>query len=84
MAGLPSEVVRRARRILLRLEKHQIDPSDAHAKKEVAAKPQTDIFASPDENTQLLLAEIHRLKPEEMTPLQALQTLADLKEHYGK
>src|SRR5574344_178000 len=84
MAGLPSEVVRRARRILLRLEKHQIDPSDAHAKKEVAAKPQTDIFAPPDENTQLLLAEIHRLKPEEMTPLQALQTLTDLKEHYGK
>lgn len=84
MAGLPSEVVRRARRILLRLEKQQIDPSDSKIKEEIKARPQTDIFAPPDENTQLLLEEIRRLKPEEMTPLQALQVLTDLKNHYGK
>ena len=84
MAGLPSEVVRRARKILLRLEKQQIDPSDSKHKQELKAKPQVDIFAPPDEDTQLLLEEIKRLKPEEMTPLQALQTLTELKEHYGK
>lgn len=84
MAGLPSEVVRRARKILLRLEKQQIDPSDSKHREELKAKPQMDIFAPPDEDTQLLLEEIKRLKPEEMTPLQALQTLTELKEHYGK
>ena len=84
MAGLPSEVVRRARKILLRLEKQQIDPSDSKHKQELKAQPQVDIFAPPDEDTQLLLEEIKRLKPEEMTPLQALQTLTELKEHYGK
>ena len=84
MAGLPSEVVRRARKILLRLEKQQIDPSDSKHKQELKAQSQIDIFAPPDEDTQLLLDEIKRLKPEEMTPLQALQTLTELKEHYGK
>ena len=84
MAGLPTEVVRRARKILLRLEKSHIDPSDAKQMEKIKAQPQMDIFAPPDEDTQLLLEEIRRLKPEEMTPLQALQTLTDLKAHYGK
>ena len=84
MAGRPTEVVRRARKILLRLEKSHIDPSDAKQMEKIKAQPQMDIFAPPDEATQLLLEEIRRLKPEEMTPLQALQTLTDLKAHYGK
>jgi DNA mismatch repair protein MutS len=84
MAGLPTEVIRRARRILLRLEKHQIDPSDSNVNKKVREKPQVDIFAAPDENTQLLITELHRVKPEEMTPMQALQYLSELKEHYAK
>lgn len=84
MAGLPSEVVRRARKILLRLEKQQIDPSDSRHRKELMEQPQTDIFAPPDEDTQLLLEEIRRLKPEEMTPLEALSKLSELKAHYGK
>ena len=84
MAGIPSEVVRRARRILLRLEKHQIDPSDTRHAETEKAKPQTDLFAPPDENTQLLLNELRHVKPEEMTPLQALQFLADLKQNYVK
>lgn len=84
MAGIPAEVVRRARRILLRLEKHQIDPSDARHAEAEKAKPQTDLFGAPDENTQLLLGELRKVKPEEMTPLQALQFLADLKQNYVK
>lgn len=84
MAGLPNNVLRRARKILLRLEKQKIDPSDEAANKKLKEKPQMDLFAPPDESTQLLKEEIHRLRPEEMTPMQALQTLMDLKEHYGK
>lgn len=84
MAGLPSEVVRRARKILLRLEKQQIDPSDTKHREELKARPQTDIFAPPDEDAKLLLEEIRRINPEEMTPLKALEVLSELKAHYGK
>lgn len=84
MAGLPNNVVRRARKILLRLEKEKIDPSDGAVKKKQKEHPQLDMFAPPDENTQLLKDEIRRLKPEEMTPMQALQRLMELKEAYGK
>ena len=84
MAGLPNNVVRRARKILLRLEKEKIDPSDGAVKKKQKDHPQIDMFAPPDENTQLLKDEIRRLKPEEMTPMQALQRLMELKENYGK
>jgi len=84
MAGLPPMVVRRARKILLRLEKQKIDPSDEAQNKKIKAQPQMDLFAPPDENTLLLKDEIRRLKPEEMTPMQALQRLMDLKETYGK
>ena len=84
MAGLPNNVVRRARKILLRLEKEKIDPSDGAVKKKQKEHPQLDMFAPPDENTQLLKDEIRRLKPEEMTPMQALQRLMELKENYGK
>jgi len=82
MAGLPTQVVRRARRILLRLEKHKIDPSDTTVEKKKKETPQVDIFAPPDENTNLICHELARVKPEEMTPLQALQFLSELKEHY--
>ncbi|NLO24024.1 MAG: DNA mismatch repair protein MutS [Fibrobacter sp.] len=82
MAGLPPNVVRRARRILHRLEKHQLDPSDVSVEKQIKETPQVDIFAPPDENATLICEELSRLKPEEMTPLEALQFLSDLKEHY--
>ena len=84
MAGLPNNVVRRARKILLRLEKQKIDPSDGAVHKKLMEKPQMDLFAPPDENTQLLKDEIRRMKPDEMTPMQALQRLMELKENYGK
>ena len=83
MAGLPNNVLRRARKILMRLEKHKIDPSDEAANKKIKEKPQVDLFAPPDESTLLLKQEISRLKPDEMTPMQALVYLTELKEHYG-
>lgn len=83
MAGLPAEVVRRARRILLRLEKHQIDPSDRSQTELVRQKPQTDLFGVPDEDSSLVMAELRKVKPETMTPLQALTFLTELKGHFN-
>jgi len=80
MAGVPEEVVRRAKRILLRLEKEKIDPSDdAHKPKTV----QLSFFEPPpiDENTELLIKELRTANPEEMTPIQALQFLSKMKEY---
>ena len=84
MAGLPAEVVRRARRILLRLEKHQIDPSDRTQVDLIRQKPQTDLFGVPDEDSTLILSELRKVKPEEMTPLQALTFLTELKAQVPK
>jgi DNA mismatch repair protein MutS len=81
MAGVPDDVVRRAKRILLRLEKEKIDPSDgAHKSKET----QLSFFEPPpmNENTELLLKELKAVNPEEMTPIQALQFLGKIRENY--
>jgi DNA mismatch repair protein MutS len=79
MAGVPSEVVQRAKRILLRLEKEKIDPSD-NAHKPKAA--QLSFFEPPptSEDTELLLKELKAANPDEMTPMQALQFLGKIKE----
>ncbi|MCL2282568.1 MAG: DNA mismatch repair protein MutS [Fibromonadales bacterium] len=79
MAGVPDDVVRRAKRILLRLEKEKIDPSDgAHKPKET----QLSFFEPPpmSENTELLLKELKSANPDDMTPMQALQLLGKIKE----
>jgi DNA mismatch repair protein MutS len=79
MAGVPEDVVRRAKRILLRLEKEKIDPSDkAHKPKEAQLS-----FFEPlplSENAELLLKELRAANPDEMTPMQALHFLGKLKE----
>jgi len=80
MAGVPEDVVRRAKRILLRLEKEKIDPSDkAHKQKETQLS-----FFEPlplSENAELLLKELRAANPDEMTPIQALQFLGKIKEY---
>ena len=84
MAGVPPKVLRRARRILLRLEKQKVDPSDTKLEKDLRERPQIDIFEPPDENSKLLREELSRIRPEELTPLQAIQKLSELKEAYCK
>jgi len=81
MAGVPEDVVLRAKRILLRLEKEKIDPSD-HAHKQKDA--QLSFFEPPpiNENIELLLKELQAVHPDEMTPIQALQFLSKIKENY--
>jgi DNA mismatch repair protein MutS len=80
MAGVPEDVVRRAKRILLRLEKEKIDPSDkTHKPKEA----QLSFFEPPplNENMELLLKELKAANPDEMTPIQALQFLGKVREY---
>jgi len=81
MAGVPEEVVQRAKRILLRLEKEKIDPSDSVHKQKDA---QLSFFEPPpiNENTELLLKDLRAANPNEMTPIQALQFLSRIKENY--
>ena len=83
MAGVPEEVVQRAKRILLRLEKEKIDPSDSVHKQKDA---QLSFFEPPpiNENTELLLKDLRAANPNEMTPIQALQFLSRIKENYQK
>jgi DNA mismatch repair protein MutS len=78
MAGVPEDVVQRAKRILLRLEKEKIDPSDKARKQKDA---QLSFFEPPpmSENTELLLKELRAANPDEMTPLQAIQFLGKIK-----
>jgi len=81
MAGVPEDVVQRAKRILLRLEKEKIDPSDnVHKPKDA----QLSFFEPPpiSENTELLLKDLRAANPDEMTPIQALQFLSRIKENY--
>jgi len=80
MAGVPDDVVRRAKRILLRLEKEKIDPSDGAHKPKAA---QLSFFEPPpmSENTELLLRELKAANPDDMTPMQALQLLGKIREY---
>lgn len=66
LAGLPYAVIRKAEEMLKTLEK----PRESHPKK----KPSEDfsLFTSP------LLDELRRINPNNLTPLEALQLLADL------
>jgi DNA mismatch repair protein MutS len=80
MAGVPQEVIVRAKKILHRLESHRTDPSDDNFKR--SQKPQRDLFEAPDENHILLVNEVSKINPDELTPIQALNFLSSLKKNY--
>jgi DNA mismatch repair protein MutS len=77
LAGLPSTVLERARIILDKLEEEgeQVKTSldDARAVGR-APQRQLSLFESPKDK---ILKELHSLRTEEMTPLQALQKLSE-------
>jgi len=82
LAGLPEKVIDRAREILSNLEKGELDargmPRLATTRKPVT-KPQGSVqlslFAQPDP----LRSELKRLKIEQLTPIDALNLLNELK-----
>ena len=79
LAGIPKEVVRAARRHLGELEKQLR-----------AEGPQPDLFAQPavpgepDEETNAALDALLELKPDEMSPKEALEALYRLKKLAGE
>jgi len=82
LAGIPKEVIERAKVILVNLEAETLDPdnlpkfapSKARAKKSGLA--QLSLFSSPHQPT---IEKLKQLEPEKLTPLEALQKLHELK-----
>ncbi|HUW23354.1 MAG TPA: DNA mismatch repair protein MutS, partial [bacterium] len=82
LAGLPKEVLERAKEILYDLEKNSYreDGMPKLAKVEKEAK-QLSLFA---EREKSLLKELKEIKVEEMTPIEALNKLQELKKKVKK
>lgn len=85
MAGLPEEVIRRARRLLAHFESHSVarrEPPAASAP-EAPHPPrsgQEELFSPGD----LVLAELAGLDPDQCTPREAQAILYRWKEHLGQ
>ncbi len=88
LAGIPDQVVARAREILANLEKNEIDPTGRPS----ISRPRTrkksprdevfqpELFARPADD---LFDELNRTDPNNLTPLDALTTLCRWKEKYS-
>lgn len=77
LAGLPEAVLVRAREVLEHLEAGRLDRVEDSVTDDV--KPQLDLFEPPGEE---VLAELVRLDPENLTPIQALGELERLRRLY--
>jgi DNA mismatch repair protein MutS len=88
LAGMPASVVVRAQEILRNLERTEFDregrPRLAHSEGAAAGGPgsprQLALFAGEEESA---LAELRRLDVDQLTPLQALSLLAEIKKRLG-
>src|SRR5262249_30072090 len=88
LAGLPAAVIERAREVLRELESERTvehlearggAPRGAAARR--AAEPQQTLFAAP---AHPLLDELRALDPESLTPLEALNRLAEWKKRLAE
>jgi DNA mismatch repair protein MutS len=86
LAGLPGAIIKRAREILFNLEKLELDEQGKprFAYHYFNKHDQNQLWLFPEDQERLKLNEIKEkikaLHPENLTPLQALQILTDLKE----
>jgi DNA mismatch repair protein MutS len=87
LAGLPSKVIERAKEVLFNLEKGELDasgmPKIATTKKPASRpqlSPQLALFDPPDP----VRSELKRLKVDELTPVEALNVLDELKRKVEK
>ena len=92
LAGLPAEVLARAREVLANLESVELDAtgrpvlgrSRRQAASRKAAVAQMDLFGAPlpddpaPQAVDPLIQRLQRLDPERLTPLEAIQVLGDL------
>ena len=80
LAGLPPSLIRRAREILVNLEKTEFDlegrPRVTGDSSPAPGARQMSLFADAEER---IVSEIRRLDPDTMTPIEALQLLTDLR-----
>ncbi len=77
LAGVPDDVLERARQVLARLEAHRAPAESANLETH-PINEELELFGNNSESNQLA-EEIRGLKVDQMTPLQALQTLDQLK-----
>jgi DNA mismatch repair protein MutS len=86
LAGLPKKVIDRAKEILSNLEKGELDgmgmPKIARTKTGIAKPPplQPSLFVQPDP----LRSELKKIKIDQLTPLDAINILDDLKKKAEK
>lgn len=73
LAGVPQKVLKDAKQHLQRLEKNRLQDNSQTA----IPTPQIDLFAQPEQHP--LLDIVEALDPQNMTPLQALETIYTLK-----
>ncbi|MCE9626786.1 MAG: DNA mismatch repair protein MutS [Candidatus Eisenbacteria bacterium] len=87
LAGLPASVIERAKVVLAELERErtveELERACKKPRREAAAPAALPLFdmAAPAEHP--LADELRKLTPEAMTPLEALQRLAEWKKRYG-
>ena len=88
LAGLPAPVVLRAQEILRNLERTEFDregrPRLAHSESGDAASPRQRQLALFSGEEEAALEELRRIDPEQLTPLQALQLLAELRKRIDR
>jgi DNA mismatch repair protein MutS len=87
LAGLPAKVINRAKEILSNLERGEFDSMGMPkiAKSKAAASPpkiplQPSLFSQPDP----IRSELKKIDPDQMTPIEALKILNELKKRAEK
>jgi DNA mismatch repair protein MutS len=88
LAGIPDRVITRAKEILSNLEKEEIDPAGRprisrhkdNKKLSHEAPVQPDLFGYPGDD---LIKELEALDPNRLTPLEALNVLAEWKKRFS-
>jgi DNA mismatch repair protein MutS len=89
LAGLPAEVLGRAREILANLETLEVDEggraalSSGRRRPEARATAQLGLFAAADPRLERLRADLAGLSLDGLTPLEALNLLAEWKRRLG-
>ena len=83
LAGLPSQVVRRAEEVLANLEAQELDPLYRRRRRRSGrvAQAQMDLFRNLQEPP--ILKELRNLNPYEITPMQALQKIEEWWKRWG-
>ena len=86
LAGLPASVIERAKVVLSELESErtveELERRPVRARKQAGPAPMP-LFEAPVSSDHPLAGELRALSPDAMTPLEALQRIADWKKRFG-